>query len=56
MVKDTWGERVTLQCPYRIGNYLSAYEVEWTTLIGDNIIVTGTIQFESDGFLLVSRT
>ena len=34
MVEDTWGERVTLQCPYRPGNYLSAYEVRWTAVIG----------------------
>ena len=35
MVKDTWGDIVTLQCPYRPGNYLSAYEVRWTAMLGD---------------------
>ena len=29
MVNGTWGERVTLQCLYRPGNYMSAYTIEW---------------------------
>ena len=36
MVNGTCGERVTLQCSYRPGNYLSAYEVEWTAILGDD--------------------
>ena len=34
MMKDTWGERVTLQCKYRPGNYMSAYEVRWIAMLG----------------------
>ena len=36
MVNGICGERVTLQCSYRPGNYLSAYEVEWTAILGDD--------------------
>ena len=39
MVNGTWGDIVTLQCPYRPGNYLSAYEVQWRTLLGGVTIV-----------------
>ena len=39
MVNGICGERVTLQCPYRPGNYLSAYEVEWTVMIGGTTTV-----------------
>ena len=34
MVKGAWGETVTLQCPYRPGNYLSAYEITWRAVLG----------------------
>ena len=36
MVNGICGERVTLQCSYRPGNYLSAYEVQWTAILSDD--------------------
>ena len=38
-VKGAWGETVTLQCPYRPGNYLSAYKIEWSIQSGGNTII-----------------
>ena len=40
MVEDTWGERVTLQCKYRPGNYMSAYTIQWTAMLGTGVATT----------------
>ena len=47
MINGASGDIVTLPCPYRPGNYLSAYEIEWITLkLGSTLLLVNDEDLE----------